>query len=244
MRLAEIRRAAAREDGVTLMELMVGTMISMIVFVGLYTFIDVASSNSQRVTARIEANKLARPVMADIMDKLHSVCVAPNIAPIMAGSTGSSISFAHQTGSAVAPTPVKRTITYSSAGKGTLTESVFRVVSGTSPNWTYSTTPETTPRVMLTPVVAGKVGDPLTTVPVFRYYAYGTNGVISTTPLAVPLSATDAAKTVQVTVSFGVPPRGTVEDDTREGTIYLTDTALFRLSAPGETATAQRLPCG
>jgi hypothetical protein len=97
---------------------------------------------------------------------------------------------------------------------------------------------------MLTPVVQAKIGDPQVTVPIFRYYAYGTNGVISTTPLPVPLSADNAAKTVQVTVSFGVPPRETTEDDTAEGTTYLSDTAQFRLSAPGESATAQRLPCG
>ena len=97
---------------------------------------------------------------------------------------------------------------------------------------------------MLTPVVRAKLGDPPVEVPFFRYYAYGTNGLISTTPLPVPLSAENAAKTVQVTVSFGVPPRKSTDDDTREGTVYLSDTAQFRLSAPGESATAQRLPCG
>ena len=241
-RLAEIRRAAAREDGVTLMELTVGTMISLIVFVGLYTFIDVASSNSNRVTTRIEANKLARPAMANLMDKLHSVCVSPNVAPILAGSTSTSMSFVHQTGSAVAPIPVKRTIAYSSTGDGRLTETVYARTGGTAPSWTFSTTPSST-QVFLTPVVEAKLGDPPVAVPFFRYYAYGTNGLISTTPLAVPLSAADAAKTVQVTVSFGVPPRQTTREDAEEGTISLTDTALFRLSAPGETSAAQRMPC-
>ncbi len=81
------RRRVAAEDGFTLIELIVGVSISLVVFIALYTFIDVASSNSGRITARVEANKLARPVMADVMDKLHSTCVAPAVAPILTGST-------------------------------------------------------------------------------------------------------------------------------------------------------------
>ena len=49
--------------------------------------------------ARIDANQQARPVMERIMDELRSTCLTRGSVPILSGSTASSISFLHETGS-------------------------------------------------------------------------------------------------------------------------------------------------
>jgi hypothetical protein len=239
-----IRPDPRREDGLTVPELMVTALIGMIVCLGLFTFLDNTSESSERTAARVDAAKVGRPVMAAIMDRLHSTCVAPDVAPILTGSTDRSISFINQTGSAVSPEPVKRTITFDQTA-GTLTETVYPVSSGAAPSWTFSTTPTVGyPRLMLKQVVPAQLGSPSVAVPVFRYYAFDATGVISTTPLPVPLSATNAAKTVQVTVSFAVAPRSApITTDLEGDETDFSSTAIFRFTPPGESASTENLPC-
>jgi hypothetical protein len=233
-----VRRVDLRsESGVTLIELTVAATIGVVISLALFNFIDTTSKSSVRTAARVDAAKLARPVMAGIMDRLHSTCVAPGLAPVLPGSSGTSISFVNQTGSAVSPVPLQHTISY--AG-GALTESTYPVSGGTAPDWTFSGTANYT-RQMLKPVAQASEGSPSVLVPVFRYYAFNSTGQISATPLAVPLSDTDAASTVQVTVSFTVPPRTGTSDPA--GSASFTDTALLRFTPPGESAAAVNLPC-
>ena len=225
------------EDGVTLMELMVGAMIGTIMALGLFTFLDGTSQSSQQTAARVDAAKSGRPALAWVMDQLHTTCVAPDVAPILSGSTGTSISFIYQTGSSVTPTPNKRTISYDSAAK-TLTDSVYPATGGVAPDWTFSSTPiGTANRIVLKPVTTAAISPSA----VFRYYAYDDNGAISPTPLPVPLSDDDAARTVQVTVAFTVPTR--ISSDHASGDSTFTDTALLRFTPPGASADAENLPC-
>ena len=79
-----------------------------------------------------------------------------------------------------------------------------------------------------------------TTQPYFQYFSYS-NGNISTTPLTVPLSATDAASAVQVTVNLAVGPTDGSTDARR--TTNLTDAVVLRyIPAIGSTSVAN-LPC-
>jgi hypothetical protein len=223
------------ERGLTLIELTVAAAMGIVLSLALFSFIDSVSRSSQRTAIRVDATKLGRPAMAGIMDALHSTCVAPGVAPVLPGSTDTSISVISQTGSAVTPVPVKRTITYAS---GALSEAIYPVSSGTAPSWTFSGTASSS-RQIVKPVTQATVSG--ASVPVFRYYAFDSNGAI-TTQLPVPLSATDAAKAVQVTVAFAVPPRASANPDP-EGSVSFIDSALFRFSPPGESASAENLPC-
>lgn len=235
------RRAGLRDEhGVSLIELIVGMTLTIVIFGVGFTLLDATRSGANRVTARIEANKIGRPVMARIVDELHSSCVAPSSPPILAGSTQNSMSFVHQTGSAVVPVPVKRTITYDATAK-TLSESVYPYVSGAAPTWVFSTTASST-RTLLNPAAKASLGNPAVLVDPFRYYAF-VNGAISATPLAVPLSATDAARVSQVTVAFAVAPRKTSPVTDANGTLSFSDTVLFRFDPPGEGTSAASLPC-
>jgi hypothetical protein len=230
-----IRRLRSEERGLTLIEVSVGALIGVVVMLGLFAFLDTTSKSSQKTAARIDAAKLGRPVIASIMDRLHSTCVAPDLAPILQGSKDDSIWFLNQTGSAVTVTPLKRNISWSGDTTKTLNESIYPSTGGSAPDWTFSSSPSST-RIMLKPVQ--RVG----TTPIFRYYAYGSTGTISTTPLPTPLSATDAAKVVQVTVSFQVPSRVDESDAAMAGTDF-TDTALLRFTPPAADNSVDNLPC-
>ncbi len=222
------------EKGITVVELLVAITAGIAVLMGSFAMLNGTLRSSARTTQRVDANQRGRPVMTRIMDELHSVCVAPNVAPIYPGSGDSSITFLHRTGSDVAPNPDRRTISLSS---GILSDSVNTYQSGTYPNYNFSPTATTTR--LLTNVGPGSING--ATVPLFRYYDYSAGGV-STTPLPTPLSATNAAKTVVVAVTFSVAPTKTqvVEPN---AAVTLTDSALFRYTPGAEDIAATNLPC-
>ena len=224
------------ERGFTVVELLVAITAGMAVLFGSFAMLNTTLRSSARTEQRVDANQRGRPVMTRIMDELHSVCVSPNLAPIYAGSDGNSITFLHKTGTAVAPNPDKRTISIIPGPLWTLSESVAPYVSGSAPNYNFGT--PTTTR-LLTNVGSASIGN--TTVPLFRYYRF--NGTaIDPTPLTTPLSAADAARVVQVTVSFAVSPTKTrvVESNTA---VTLTNSALFRFTPAAEDASSTNLPC-
>lgn len=227
-----IRRRLRQEDGVTLMELLVGASIGVILSLALFAFLDTTSRSSEQTAARIDAAKLGRPAMATIVDRLHSTCVAPDVAPIRPGSTATRLDFVHQTGSAVTLTPMLRRIawTRTQGTEGRLTESIYPVVGGTAPDWTFASTPTQT-RTMLEPVTEGTI---------FRYYVYGTNGSLTALPTNTALTTDDAAKVAQVSVSFEVPSR--VGEDEDGGTTF-TDSALLRFTPPAADSGTENLPC-
>ena len=222
------------QRGITVVELLVAVVAGLAVLMASFTMLNATLRGNARVGQRVDANQRGRPVLTRIMDELHSVCVAPGLPPVLSGSTDTSITFLHKTGSAVEPAPDRRTISLTS---GTLSESVYPYVSGSAPNYTFSSTPTTTR--LLTRVGNGRING--ASVPPFRYYAYSGN-VVSTTPLPTPLTEADAARTVQVTVTFAVSPgRTRVVESTAAAT--LTDTALFRFTPAAEDASSTNPPC-
>lgn len=218
------------ERGFTLIELLV-SMASFIVVLGAITMMTtVAVHNQDRISSRVAANQRARPVMTRIMDLLHSSCVASRVAPVQAGSSGTSISFLSQTGSSAAPMPDRRVISLSG---GNLVEQVFPATGGQPPTWTFSSTPSLN-RPMLGDVSApGGV--------LFRYYDY-IGGQLNTTPLATPLSTTNAARAAFVTVNFTTAPTGGSGQDAR-APITISDAADLRLESAGQFPAQENLPC-
>jgi hypothetical protein len=228
------RMPLSGEQGITVVELVVAIAAGLMVLMGSFAILNGTLRGAARTSQRVDANQRGRPVLTKIMDELHSVCVGPGVPPILPGSTDNSITFIHKAGSEVEPKPDKRVITLSG---GTLSETVYPYLSGTSPNFTFSSTATTTR--MLTNVGAGQVNG--ASVPLFRYYGYAPGGA-GTTPLPTPLSAVDAAKTIQVNVAFAVSPSKTqvVEAGTA---VTLTDTVLMRFTPSAEDATSSNLPC-
>jgi hypothetical protein len=219
------------ESGTTLVELLVATSAGIVVMGIISLGLIVTMRETNRVTSHVEANQRARLTMGKIIEQLHSSCIAPQMAPIQEGSSGSSVTFVHQTGSAVSPTPIKSTISLTGT---TLSQSNFEYESGIAPEWAFKTSASST-ETLLT-----GVSQISSTVPVFRYYAY-TNGKVSTTPLSVPLKE-NAETAVQVNVAFEAAPVRPTSNDANAST-ELQDSALLRLTPPAYSTTTADLPC-
>jgi Tfp pilus assembly protein PilW len=227
MRAAPLRD----ESGMTLVELMVAMSAGVVVMTGVILAMIVTMRETNRVASHVDANQRARLTMTKIINQLHSACVAPQIAPLREDSTDTTLSFLHQAGSMVAPTPVLSKITLSGT---TLTQSDYPATGGGAPNWTFATTASFTTQLM-TGVSAISEG-----VPIFRYYAYS-SGKVSSTPLSTPLNA-NASTAVQVNVAFKATPETTVSGDANAQT-EIQNAALLRLTPPGYSSTTANLPC-
>ncbi len=224
-------RPLADERGTTLVEALVGLAAGGVILAAVSTVLIVSLHGSDRISARVDANQRARIAMNKIIDQLHSACVAPQIAPIQKESSGTLLSFIHQTGSAVALTPVLSKI---SLVGGTLKQADYPAVSGSAPLWTFATNPTSTTQLMT------KVSPTTPSSSIFSYYTYS-GGQVSATPLAVPLDQERAASTVKVAVAFTAAPMSApVGDD--EAAASIQSTAVLRLTPPSFT-TGANAPC-
>jgi prepilin-type N-terminal cleavage/methylation domain-containing protein len=230
------RQTAGDEQGFTLVELLIGSAVSLVVLGAILAMVQVAARSEDRLTEQVYANQRARPAMNRIVDRLHSACVSPGLAPVRPESTESKLILYSKSSSAVNPAPNR--YVFELAG-GKLTETTA-VGTGTEPsNWSFGTA--SSPLRLLDGVTAAKVGEPPTSTPLFRYYAYE-EGHVATSPLPVPLSAEDAARTVQVDIGFSVGPRSA--GSAYSGVpIAVTDSATLRIEPASEDSAQVNLPC-
>lgn len=230
-RLGKIRD----EDGFSLVELLVAMMMGTVILLGTFAIVQAATRSSNRTTSRVVANQAARPVLSRIIDELHSSCISPDLAPILAGSSDSSISFIYSSDGGVTPVPTKKTISLTS---GTLNEASYAYSSGSVPTWTFNATP--TNYQLQTNVGSGTIVG--ATVPLFQYFAYDNTGAVSSSALATPLSVSDAASVAAVTVTFSIQARKTSVNGDAGGAVTVSDSALLRFS-PATTAVGENTPC-
>ena len=221
------------ERGTTLIELLVATAAGVVVLFAISAMIIVSLRETVRTNSHVDATQRARVALNNVIEELHSACVAPQVAPVKANSSGTQLVFVHQTGSAVSPVPILSKVTLSA---GTLTQADYAKTGGEAPKWIFNeTTPTSTQQLMtnLSPT------SPSTSI--FSYYSY-TNGEISATPLPTPLSSTDAERTVKVGIAFTAAPQSTPIADPNAAA-NIADSALLRFTpAAFNTATAN-LPC-
>lgn len=224
------------ERGYTLVELMVGIMISGLVLAAIMAMVQVATGNQHRVSEHVIANQRGRPAMNRIVDRLHSACVAPGLAPVREGSTDSSLIVYSKSGSAVSPTPDRYVFAFAD---GKLTETTAPGT-GTEPSdWSFGSASD--PYLLADGVTNDELGEPPAAVPVFRYFAYE-GGQVASTPLSTPLSKDDAETVVQVEIAFTVAPRdGAVAD--ASAPVSLSDSATLRIEPASEDSAQVNLPC-
>lgn len=224
------------ENGYTLIELLVGAMVSLIVLGAILTMVQVATGDQSRVSQHVIANQRGRPVMDRLIDRLNSACVSPGLAPVRAGSDENSMILYAKSGSTVSPTPNQYVFALTG---GSLTETVAQG-SGTEPsNWAFSTA--SSPVLLLDGVGTAQVGEPPAAVPLFRYYAYE-GGHVATAPLPIPLSPENAAKTVQVNIAFKVAPSA-ASTGVEGASVTLTDSTTLRIEPASEDSAQVNLPC-
>jgi Tfp pilus assembly protein PilW len=228
------RAKISDERGTTLVELITATAIGAVVLLALSSLIIVSLRESDRVAERTDANQRGRQVINQVVDQLHSACVAPQIAPIKAGSTGTELRFLHQTGSAVVPVPVESSIALVGT---TLQQSEFPLVSGAGEapsSWKFTPTAASTHPLMT------HVSPTPPSTSIFTYYAYSA-GQISPTPLTVPLNE-NALTAVKVGIELTANPLNTQVADPNAGA-NMQSSALLRLTPPSFNAGAANLPC-
>jgi len=226
------------EAGTTMIELIVGLAMGMVVLVGLTMTIIVVMHGTARVDARVEATDNARTVVTAITEELHSACTSVQITPVRAGSNAETLIFWHAApaeGNAVAPRPVKTKIVYS---QGTLTQTDYAQVGGSSPNWTFEgeggdTGPGKT-RTLLTNVAPGSPEGK-----VFTYYRDENGAPIVLGPT---LTAPTAEQTILVNVALTASPRSSPVAD-NGSTATVSDTATFLLTPPSFEPEASTPPC-
>lgn len=223
--------APGEERGTTLIEALVALAAGGMVLAAVSTILIVALHGSSRVSARVDSEQRARIALDKVVDQLHSACIAPQIAPVREGSSGTVLSFIHQTGSGVALTPVLSRI---SLVEGTLSQSDYPATGGAAPTWTFAENPSSTTQLMTnispTPPSGG----------IFSYYSYA-NGQVSATPLETPLNLERAATTVKVSVAFTAASPSAPASDANSAT-SIQNSALLRLTPPSFT-TGTNAPC-
>ena len=111
------------ERGTTLVELLVAITAGVVVLAAISAVAIAAMRQTARISTQVEATQRARQVMGQVVEELHSACLAPEIAPVRENSSGTELRFLHQIGSAVAPTPILSKISLSG---GTLTQIQLR----------------------------------------------------------------------------------------------------------------------
>jgi len=203
---AGTRRLARLRDqrGFTLVELLMTTVIGTIVLLAAFTIFDAALHAQTRVDDRSDMVARGRTAMEQVVQQLRSqVCLGPGYPAVTYGD-GSHVTFYADLADTTF-VPQKRDLTFSG---GTLTERDYTgSPSSGNPPYTFAATPSRT-RVIATSLVNQTQG--ATTIPFFTYYSFNAaNPVRPANLLAVPLSATDMARVVQITVAFGaLPSRG------------------------------------
>jgi Tfp pilus assembly protein PilV len=229
MRLRELK---SNQRGTTLLELIVAAGAGTVIFMGLTMLVVTTMHQTTRTGYRVHATQEARVVLQRLVTEMHSACVAAEVAPIQPESNSTSLAYVYQTGSGAALTPVVHKVSLSG---NTLTMSTYPSISGSTPSWTFATTPTSTTTLMT------RVAPPASGSPIFTYYSYS-NGAISSSPLPVPLSEANAAKTVQVNIALKVEPGSSPVADPKGGAV-LQNSAYLRYSPPGASASASNLPC-
>jgi hypothetical protein len=217
-----------------MVEVLVSVSTGLVVLTALTMVIIVTLHGSAKVSARVDATQRARIVVTRIMQQLHSACVAPKIAPIQPGSTGTLLKFIHASpseGSAVAPNPTMTEITLSN---GVLTQIDKVATSGAPPTWTYSSTPKTTRLLTNVAPISPSTG-------IFSYYA-SSNGSVSATRQNEPLGLGEAPLTIQVSVALTAAP-GTTPVADKRAAASIQDGATLRLTPPSFNENAESLPC-
>jgi hypothetical protein len=259
------------QDGYSLIELLMALVAGIVVISALFTIVITTLHQTTRTFSKLDATQRARVQFSAIENELHSACLADQIAPIQIGSGASTLVFVSQYGDGANLTATEHQITYSAVA-GTLTDASYAATGGSSPTWTFASTPTIT-RTLLTNV--SQTG----TTPVFQYFAYrtplngsgqpytdaagdpyvmlldGTSSVPATTviPAAQPLtasptlSASDAQSAAEVLMTLTVGPAGGTGENTNltAARVSVTDGVVFRLTPPANHAGngASFIPC-
>ncbi|HEX5145863.1 MAG TPA: type II secretion system protein [Conexibacter sp.] len=190
------------ERGFTLVELLVATTIGVGVLLAAGTLSVAFLHASTRVSDRSESVARGRTAMEQIVQELRSqVCLGPGYPAVTYASDNEVTFYADLSDTTFVPQ--QRDLTFAN---GQLTETTYAGSvnsTGTGAPFTFSRTASTTRVVLDRMQLVGST-------PFFRFYSFdGNDPVRPSNLLRTPLSASDLARIVQISISFGaLPSRG------------------------------------
>ena len=192
------------ERGFTLVELLVSTSVGVGLLFAAFTLSSAFSHAQTRVSDRSESIARGRTAMEQIVQQLRSqVCLGPGYPAITYGDNSHMTFYADLANRTFVPQ--RRDLQFAN---GALTENDYTgTATGGQPPFSFSAAPSRT-RVILDRLQLQRSGG--VDVPFFRYYSFdGNNPIRPSRLLATPLSANDAQRVVQITVSYqALPSRG------------------------------------
>jgi type II secretory pathway pseudopilin PulG len=194
----------ARSDrGMTIVEMLVAMVVAMIVSLAAFALIDFTMRRTADVTGRVDADQRGRLAMDTISRQLRSQVCQPSGTVPMLNSTANPSDDTHAStdGSDTTMAPQLHTLAYDAANYRVVeTDWTAKASANPSVDPTYSGTPTT--RVVLTDA------RPIPGVPMFSYYAFGT-----TTPMTLPLDASELADIARIDVNFRATPSNAPKTD-------------------------------
>jgi Tfp pilus assembly protein PilW len=218
------------ESGFTLIELMVATVCGVIVSAATLAIVISSVHLTSNYSDRVDSTQEGREAMQRIAQQLNASCVASGVAPILSTSDANDVWLYNALSDSPTIQPNEVEISYTG---GSLVMKTYAYSSGTSPaSWTFSSTP--TSSVLL------PNAEQYNSTPIFQYYGYGANGVLSSTPYTLsPALGTNAATTAEVVITYQAEPTDNWTSQGRPASF--TDAVVLRLSpASGSTS---NLPC-
>jgi prepilin-type N-terminal cleavage/methylation domain-containing protein len=192
------------QRGFSLTELLVSMTVGVGVLLAAFTLSSALLHAQTKVSDRSESIARGRAAMEQIVQQLRSqVCLGPGYPAITYGDGSRVVFYADLANRTFVPE--QRELVYAS---GALTERAYPgTQTGGQPPFTFARTPSRTRVVLDRMQLRREEG---VDVPFFRYYTFdGSDPIRPSRLLATPLSASDAARVVQVTISYAaLPSRG------------------------------------
>jgi type II secretory pathway pseudopilin PulG len=189
------------EDGMTLVELLVGVMIGMVILLAAFSLVDVTVKSQKRTSQRMEAVARGRDALEVITRQLRSqTCLGFGLAP-MTATTGNSVEFYASTTAPPAnngPLRIDRRqleFVPTAGTRGNIVERVYQPTSGVAPDLVFPGTPTRT-RTLVRDVAL------LSGRPLFRFYKYDAVDSPQMVELTGTIPAADRALIVKVDVGF------------------------------------------
>lgn len=228
MRLSDRLR---RQDGFTVVEVLVAMAVLGIVVAGALTMMQVVMRQGRGVLERTEAAQHGRLALDRMTRQIRSQVCRDQFTRGLISASPTSLSFYTDLGDGRTTGPSKHTLTFDSVSRR-VTETVFLSTTAPPAAPSYGTTPDRNEVVILQDVVpdTDAAKNPL---PFFTYLAYDTAvsppAPTRQLPSTSPLSPADLANAAVVRLQFKVRPTG-ARDDTFA--VRMQDDVFFRNADP------------